>query len=83
MSQQEYSTKSCEKKHLKEKERYQIEALVRAKKEVKEIAEIIGCSRRTIERELKRGKVVQLTSEYEYVEVYKADVGQRVHEERA
>ena len=83
MSQQEYSTKSCEKKHLKEKERYQIEALVKAKKAVKEIAEIIGCSRRTIERELKRGKVVQWTSEYEYVEVYKADVGQRVHEERA
>ena len=83
MSQQEYSTKSGEKKHLKEKERYQIEALVKAKKAVKEIAEIIGCSRRTIEREMKRGKVVQLTSEYEYVEVYKADVGQRVHEERA
>ena len=83
MGQQEYSTKSGEKNHLKEKERYQIEALVKAKKAVKEIAEIIGCSRRTIEREMKRGKVVQLTSEYEYVEVYKADVGQRVHEERA
>ena len=41
MSQQEYSTKSGEKKHLKEKDRYQIEALVKAKKQAKEIAEII------------------------------------------
>lgn len=83
MSQKNYSTKTGEKKHLKEKDRYQIEALVKAKKQAKEIAEIIGCSKRTIERELQRGKVKQLTSEYEYVEVYKADVGQRVHEERA
>ena len=83
MSQRQYNTKGKEKKHLKEKDRYQIEALIKAKKKVKEIAEIIGCSRRTVEREIKRGQVTQLTSEYEYITVYKADVGQRVHEERA
>ena len=83
MSQKKYNTERGEKKHLKEKERYQIEALIKAKKKTKEIAEIIGCSRRTIEREKKRGSVKQITSEYEYITVYKADVGQRLHEERA
>ena len=83
MSQKKYNTEKKEKKHLKEKERYQIEALLKAKKKPKEIAKIIGSSRRTIEREIKRGSVTQLTSEYEYVTVYKADAGQRLHEEKA
>jgi IS30 family transposase len=82
MSQEEYNKKSAKKKHLKEKDRYQIEALLKAKKKAREIAEIIGCSKRTIEREIKRGQVTQLTSQYEYVSVYKADVGQRIHEEK-
>ena len=51
-------------KHLKEKDRYQIEGLLKAKKKAREIAEIIGCSKRTIEREINRGQVTQLTSEY-------------------
>ena len=83
MSQKKYTTEKGKKKHLTEKERYQIEALIKAKKKPKEIAEVIGCSRRTIEREIKRGSVTQLTSGYEYVTVYKADAGQREHEERA
>ena len=83
MSQEKYSKKTKKKKHLTEKDRYQIEALLKAKKKAQEIAEIIGCSKRTIEREIKRGQVIQLTSEYEYVSVYKADVGQRIHEEQA
>ena len=36
MSQKNYSTKTGEKKHLKEKDRYQIEALVKAKKQAKD-----------------------------------------------
>ena len=83
MSQKKYNTEKKEKKHLKEKDRYQIEALLKAKKKPKEIAKIIGSSRRTIEREIKRGSVTQLTSEYEYETVYKADAGQRLHEEKA
>ena len=83
MSQEEYNKKPAKKKHLKEKDRYQIEGLLKAKKKAREIAEIIGCSKRTIEREINRGQVTQLTSEYEYVSVYKADVGQRIHEEKA
>ena len=83
MSQEQYNSEWTKKKHLSEKDRYQIEALLKAKKKAGEIAKIIGCSKRTIEREIKRGEVAQLTSEYEYVHVYKADAGQRVHDERA
>ena len=83
MSPEKYNTSEKKKKHLKERERYQIEALEKAGKKAKEIAKIIGCSRRTVEREFQRGRVTQITSEYEYIKVYKADVGQRVHEERA
>lgn len=83
MSQGQYNTGKQKKKHLREKERYQIEALIKARKKTGEIAAIIGCSKRTIEREIKRGTVTQLTSEYEYIEAYRADVGQRKHEEAA
>ena len=40
MSQEKYSKKTRKKKHLNEKDRYQIEALLKAKKKAKEIAEI-------------------------------------------
>ena len=83
MSQGNYSTGEKKKKHLTERDRYKIEALAEAKRSTKEMSEQIGCSQRTIQRELKRGKVTQLNSGYEFVEVYKADVGQRIRDERA
>ena len=83
MSQGNYSTDAKKKKHLTERDRYKIEALVAAKRSTKEISEQLGCSWRTIQRELQRGKVTQMTSEYEFIEVYKADAGQRVRDERA
>jgi IS30 family transposase len=51
-------------------------------KKPKAIAEQIGRDRRTIGRELERGTVKQVTSELEYIWMYKADAGQRVHLER-
>ena len=42
MSQEQYSRSEKKKKHLKEKDRYQIEALLRAGRRTAEIAEIIG-----------------------------------------
>ncbi|MBR3504893.1 MAG: IS30 family transposase [Clostridia bacterium] len=83
MSQGNYSTGEKKKKHLTERDRYKIEALAEAKRSTKEISKQIGCSQRTIQRELQRGKVTQLNSGYEFIEVYKADVGQRIHDERA
>ena len=83
MGQGKNSTSAGKWKQLSEKERYQIEALIRAKRTTAEIARQLGYSKRTIERELARGTVTQLTSGYEYVLRYCADAGQRIHEARA
>lgn len=83
MSQDNYSTKNRQWQQLTERNRYQIEALKKAKHTTAEIAEQIGVSKRTIERELKAGTVTQLTTQYEFVQVYCADVGQKIHESKA
>lgn len=85
MSQENYTTGSEKKKyhHITEKDRYQIEALLKSKTRTSEIARVIGCSVRTIQREIKRGKVQQITSGYEFIQTYKADAAQRLHEERS
>lgn len=64
-------------KHITEKERYQIEILLKEKRSSKEIANILGKHRRTIEREIARGTIKMLSSELIYVNRYCADVGQR------
>ena len=83
MSQDNYSTKNRQWQQLTERNRYQIEALKKAKHTTAEIAEQIGVSKRTIERELKAGTVTQLTTQYEFIQVYCADVGQKIHESKA
>lgn len=67
-------------KYLTEKERYQIEGYLKAKKLKKEIAQLLGKSLRTIQREIKRGNVEMLTSELEKISVYCADVAQEKYE---
>ena len=49
-------------RQLTNKDRIQIEALVKAKSSVPEIAKIIGCHRSTIYRELKRGEYMRKDS---------------------
>ena len=83
MGQEQDSTKGRKWEQLDERKRYQIEALDRAGKSPAEIASQLGYSKRTIERELKRGSVVQQTYAYEFVRRYCADAGQRVHAEHA
>ena len=51
-----------------------------AKKKVGEIAEQLGYSGRTIERELKQGAVRLRDYEYRYYESYSAEVSQQAHE---
>ena len=81
MSQPNINTKQRSFKHLNERERYQIEILLKDRKKPKEIASILGRHRRTIEREIDRGTVRLLNSNLTYSERYCADVGQRKHEE--
>lgn len=91
----EHDTTRGEKwKQLSEAERYKIEGLLEAGQAVRDIARILSRDRRTIEREIKRGTVQQrrenryasrnpAVKDYWDEWVYKADAGQRVHEERA
>lgn len=70
-------------KHLTERERYQIEILLKEKKSAKEIAAAIGKHKRTIEREIARGTVRMLNSDLTYKDSYCADTGQRKYEQGA
>jgi len=54
------NTKKGKYTHLKESERYKIEALLQEKKKPKKIASILGRSRATIYREIKRGSFIRL-----------------------
>lgn len=83
MDQQQFNTGIRKWKQLSERERYQIEALTRSRLTSTEIAQQLGRDRRTIERELARGSVVQRDSELRERRCYCADAGQRVHEENA
>ena len=94
MGQEHNSKKHRGWKQLSERERYKIEALDREGLKAKEIARHLERDRRTIERELLRGRVVQRREnpyasrnpkapDYLEEKRYYADVGQRVREERA
>lgn len=94
MSQFNNTTRERKWKQISEKERYKIEALLKAGFKAKEIAEQLGRDRRTIEREIKRGMVIQRrenpyasrnpeVKDYLDEYVYLADVGQRRAKENA
>jgi IS30 family transposase len=79
MSQYNHTTAKGKYKHITEKERYMIEAYIRDKKKPKEIAALTGKNVRTIQREIKRGKVAQMDSELRVREKYKADYAQNAY----
>ena len=83
MSQEKDSTRRKKWKQLQNWERNQIEALLKAKHSIREIAELMKRDRRTIQREKARGMVKQLDGEYREVYRYFSDTGQRVAEERS
>ena len=85
--EQNYSTTAkCKRKYLTEKARYRLEAYLNAGLKTQVIANHIGYSKRTIERERKRGLAAQLNpatqdiktcGEIQTKQVYLADVAQR------
>lgn len=83
MGQKQNSTRAGKWKQLSERERYKIEALLQAGLKPYEIGEQMKRDRRTIEREIARGSVLQLDTYLQEHIRYCADAGQRVHEERA
>lgn len=86
------NTKKRTWQQINEEIRYKIEAYFDEGLSPSKIAELLGYSKRTIERERKLGTVIQrkqnpnykkYEDEYITVKVYKADVAQRRHEENA
>ena len=83
MGQPQCNTIKRKWKQISEHERYQIEVLNRKRILPNEIGRLLGRDRRTIERELARGRVIQRDSEWRERPCYCADVGQRVKQENA
>ncbi len=81
MSQNNYTAKRKEFKHLTKEKRAQIEILLRQGVPKTEIARAVGISRSTLYNELNRGTVDQLDSELRHCRRYFWDIGQRVYEE--
>lgn len=88
MEQVHCNTSGRKWKQLTERDRYKLEALFATGIKTSEIARIMGCSRRTVEREYKLGLVEQMvntgrhireTAGYETRLLYKADVAQERH----
>lgn len=77
------NTKDTKYKHLTERERYKIEAYLKDNKKAWQIAELLGKSERTIQREIKRGTVILLDSELREYKAYCADTAQRKYYENA
>jgi IS30 family transposase len=87
------STKSAKWKQIDYKKRIQIEILLKERRSPEEIGKIMGYSKRTIEREKRRGEVKTLRTKrdelaavvpvkrsYKEVIEYSADVGQISHD---
>ena len=74
------NTKIRKGKHLNYEERIKIETLSKAGMKSERIAKEIGCSGRTIRRELEKGKVELLNSDLTMRIEYSSDIGQQKHD---
>ena len=83
MEQIKYNTESRKNKHLVYEERIKIETLIKEKMKAEEISKRLGRSKRTIERELKRGYVELLNSDLTTRIEYSADVAQQNYNYKA
>ena len=70
-------------KYLTERERYQIEVLLKQNTSVQDIAKLLNKARSTIYREIKNGTVELLNHDLTTYKVYLADAGQRIQDERS
>jgi len=84
MEQGNCNTGRKKHKHILKKDRYVIEQMLNAKQPEMAIIAVIGCTARTLEREIERGTWEYLDgSTYETKRKYSWDVAQRKHEEKA
>ena len=80
MEQRHPSASDRKGKHLTREERLVIERMSRGGRPPRDIAEVLGRHRRTVEREQRRGRVKHRDSEWREIEVYSSDRGQDVHD---
>ena len=80
MSHLNYTTKNRKGKHLNYEERIKIETLSKIGMKSEEIAKEIGCSGRTVRRELAKGRTKLLNSDLTTRVEYSADIGQKKHD---
>ena len=92
MEQNNNNTKNRSWQQINEKTRYKIEAYLEEGMKASQIAKLLNYSVRTIQREIKLGLVKQRVKntnykkyeeEYIEIEIYRADVAQRKHDENA
>ena len=79
MSHLQYNTKNEKGKHLNYEKRIKIETLSKIGLKSEAIAKEIGCSGRTVRRELAKGRTELLNSDYTIRIEYSADMGQKKH----
>ena len=80
MSHLNYTTKYTKGKHLNYEKRIKIETLSKTGMKSEEIALYIGCSGRTVRRELAKGRTKLLNSDLTTKTEYSADIGQQKHD---
>lgn len=80
MKPKDCNTKIKKYVHLTERDRYQIEGLLKGKKSVEEIAAILGRDRSTIYREIKRGAIFRVQNDFCEGYEYRANSAQADYE---
>jgi transposase, IS30 family len=80
MKPKDCSTKGKKYVHLNERDRYKIEGLLEAKKDVEEIAAILGRDRSTIYREIIRGTIIRVQNDFCEEGEYRANSAQADYE---
>ena len=80
MSHLNYTTKNTKGKHLNYEKRIKIETLSKTGMKSEQIALYIGCSGRTVRRELAKGRTKLLNSDLTTKTEYSADIGQQKHD---
>lgn len=80
MSHLDYTTKNTKGKHLNYEKRIKIETLSKTGMKSEKIALEIGCSGRTVRRELAKGKTELLNTDLSKRYEYSADIGQQKHD---
>jgi len=84
MEQDKYTTPRKKHKHILRDDRYVIEQMLNAGEGKSAIARVVGCTLKTLKREIERGTHQCLNGQtYEFFSKYSWDVAQRKHEEKA